>query len=230
MPTAPSAPGAVDAFLRAAGRVARLADVKGRLIFAIDATMSRQPTWDRASEIQGDMFEVARDVGGLGVQLVYFRGRGEFEASPWTANAAALGERMRTIRCRSGFTQVRRVLAHAVDEARLTNVKVLVLIGDCFEENEHAVFDTARALALCGVKAFLFHEGDDPDAGKVFREIARLTRGVYARFDRGAVERLRELLRAAAVYATGGAPALLDHGRRVGGETLKLARQLDGGS
>jgi hypothetical protein len=216
----------IAAFLDKAARTPTLAQVKGRLIFAVDATMSRQPTWDAATEIQSDMFEVAQSIGGLGVQLVYFRGRGEFEASEWTTTPAALAARMREVRTRSGFTQLRRVLAHAAEEARRTKVGALVYVGDNFEENPDVVAKEAGALALLGVPAFMFHEGDDPSAAAMFREIARLTHGVYARFNSGAARQLRDLLRAAAVYATGGGTALNRFAELTGGEVLRLARSI----
>ena len=213
----------IDKFLGRAARTPALSDVKGRLIFAVDATMSRQPTWDRATEIQSDMFEVAQSIGALGVQLVYFRGRGEFEVSPWTTTPAQLAAHMRDVTCRSGFTQLRCVLMHAAEEARRTRVGALVYIGDCFEENPDAVAKAAGVLALTGVPAFMFHEGNDAVASATFREVARLTRGIYARFDQGAARQLRELLRAAAAYATGGSIGLRELGGRVGGETARLA-------
>jgi hypothetical protein len=216
----------IAVFLDAASKTPTLAQVKGRLIFAVDATMSRQPTWDAATEIQSDMFEVAQSIGGLGVQLVYFRGRGEFEVSEWTTNPAALAGRMRGVGTRSGFTQLRRVLAHAVEEARRTKVGALVYVGDCFEENPDVVANEAGALALLGVPAFMFHEGDEPNAATVFREIARLTHGVYARFDSGSARQLRDLLRAAAVYAAGGGAALNRFAEIAGGEVLRLARSM----
>ncbi|HEY1613077.1 MAG TPA: hypothetical protein VGF97_05200 [Rhizomicrobium sp.] len=219
--------GEVDAFLRRADQIPALSEVRGRLIFAVDATMSRQRTWDSASEIQRDMFDVARAIGGIGMQLVFFRGRGEFDASRWTTNPAALAERMSRVSCRSGFTQICRVLKHAADEAGRTNVRTLVLIGDSFEENPQAALDAAGALALRGVRAFLFQEGDNPDATAVFREIARLTGGVHARFDSTSIGRLRDLLRAAAVYAAGGLPALHRYGDGVGGEVQRLMRGLE---
>jgi len=214
----------IDAFLAKAARVPALSQVKGRLIFAIDATMSRQPTWDRAAEIQTDMFEVAQGVGGLAVQLVYFRGIREFKASEWTTSPSALAERMRGVSCSSGATQLRRVLAHAAAEARRTKVGALVYIGDCFEESPDAAATEAAKLALLGIPAFMFHEGHDPTAAAVFGEIARLTHGVYARFDAGAARQLRDLLTAAAVYATGGGLALKNYGDKVGGEVLRLSR------
>lgn len=218
----------IDAFLKRAAKLPTLVQTKGRLIFAIDATLSRQPTWNRATEIQSDMFAVAQSIGGLAVQLVYFRGMGEFQASEWTASATALANRMRDVTCRSGFTQLRRVLAHATAEARQTKVGALVYVGDCFEEEMDSVVAEAANLAMLGVPAFMFHEGDDPRAAAAFREVARLTKGVYARFDSGAARQLRELLMAAAIYATGGAVALREHAKKKGGEVLRLSKAMDG--
>ena len=217
----------IDAFLKRAATLPAISQAKGRLIFAIDATMSRQPTWNRATEIQSDMFGVAQAIGGLAVQLIFFRGIGEFQASEWTASAQVLANRMRDVTCRSGFTQLRRVLEHATAEARQTKVGAVVYVGDCFEEDLDSVAANAASLALLGVPAFMFHEGDDPRAAAAFREVARLTKGVYARFDAGAAKQLRELLMAAAIYATGGAVALREHAKKKGGEALRLLQGMD---
>ena len=56
----------IEAFLRKAATVAPSAG-RGRLVFALDATMSRQPTWDLACELQAGMFAAAASVGGLSV-------------------------------------------------------------------------------------------------------------------------------------------------------------------
>ena len=66
----------------------------------------------------------------------------------------------------------------------------------------------AGELALLGVPMFLFQEGQDARAERTFREIARLTKGAWCRFDAGSAAQLRELLTAVAVYATGGQQAL----------------------
>ena len=227
LPAKPSQKGDIDAFLGRAAKLPSLAQTKGRLIFAIDATLSRQPTWTRATQIQSDMFAVAEGIGGLAVQLVYFRGHGEFRASDWTASPTVLANRMRDVSCRSGHTQLCRVLAHTVAEASRTKVGALVYVGDAFEEEPDAAAAEAGRLALLGVPAFMFHEGEDPHAGAVFRDIARLTKGVYARFDSGAAKQLRDLLMAAAIYATGGAVALREHARKKGGEFLRIADQMD---
>lgn len=228
LPAARSSSKEIDDFLEKAAQVPALSQVKGRLIFAIDATMSCQPSWDRAAEIQAEMFHVAQAMGGLAVQLVFFRGQGEFEASPWATTPAALADRMRAVSCRSGFTQLHRVLTHAADEATHAKIGALVYVGDCFEEDADQVAKAAGKLALLGVPAFMFHEGDHSDAQAVFREVARLTKGVYARFDHGAARRLRELLGAAAAYAAGGELALREYGERMGGEILRIAHSMSG--
>ena len=75
---------------------------------------------------------------------------------------------------------------------RTYKVQALVFVGDAMEEKLDDLCDAAGEL---GVPAFLFQEGDDPIAEQAFREIARLTRGAYCRFDPGAAHQLAELLR-----------------------------------
>jgi hypothetical protein len=203
-PPAPIGSGAmVDTFLERARRDPAVASSGSRLIFALDATMSRQPTWDLACRVQGEMFQAASGVG-LAVQLVYFRGFGECQASRWVVEPRALTELMSTIDCRGGQTQIGRVLRHVSSEARKSPVKVLIFVGDAMEEPIDHVCASAGELSLLGVKAFMFHEGHDPVAAQAFREIARLTGGAYARFDGKAPHALRDLLRAAAAYAAKG--------------------------
>ena len=55
----------------------------GRLVFALDATMSRQPTWDMACALQADMFREAASIGSLDIRLVYYRGFNECRATGW---------------------------------------------------------------------------------------------------------------------------------------------------
>jgi hypothetical protein len=180
----------------------------GRLIFALDATMSRQPTWDAACQLQGEMFREAAAIGGLQVQLVYYRGFNECRASGWVADAKRLAGLMTAISCRGGRTQIGKILAHARREAEKVKARVLVFVGDAMEEEVDDLGAAAGELGLRGVRAFMFQEGNDPVAEQAFREIARLTHGAYCRFDVGAAHQLRELLRAAAIYAAGGMRAL----------------------
>lgn len=180
----------------------------GRLIFAMDATMSRQPTWDMALALQADMFHAVKAVGGLDVQLVYFRGTGECRASRWVSDPDALAALMTRVACAGGFTQIGKVLSHARTEAGKKAVSALVYVGDCMEEDIDDLCGRAGELALLGVPVFLFQEGADARAEQAFREIARLTKGAYCRFDAGSAGQLRDLLAAVAVYAAGGRKAL----------------------
>jgi len=186
----------------------RTATGRGRLVFAMDATMSRQPTWDIALALQADMFQAVKAVGGLDVQLIYFRGAGECRASKWVSDPDALAALMTRVHCAGGYTQIRKVLSHARAEAGKRPVNALVYVGDCMEEDIDDLCGRAGELALLGVPVFLFQEGGDARAEKAFREIARLTKGAYCRFDAGSAAQLRELLSAVAVYAAGGRKAL----------------------
>jgi hypothetical protein len=200
---------------------------RGRLMFAMDATMSRAPTWDMALKLQGDMFGAVKEVGGLDVQLVYFRGMGECRASKWVSDPDALARLMTRVSCHGGLTQIGKVLTHAIDEAKKRKVNALVYVGDCMEEQVDRLCARAGELALLGVPVFLFQEGDNAAAQGAFREIARLTKGAYCRFDRGSAKQLRELLTAVAVYAAGGRKALQDlSGKQQGAGARLLLEQL----
>jgi hypothetical protein len=226
-PAAASARPEIDAFIARARTLAPTLEAgqRGRLIFALDATMSRQPTWDAACQLQGEMFREAAAIGGLEVQLVYYRGFNECRASGWVADGARLASLMSGISCRGGRTQIGKVLAHARRETEKMKAQALVFVGDAMEEAIDDLAAAAGELGLRGVPAFVFQEGDDPGAEQGFREIARLTRGAYCRFDVGAAHQLRELLRAAAAYAAGGMRALNDLSRR-GAGAQALLRQM----
>ena len=223
-PLPPAAPdGDVTDFI---ARIKTLAPVqtkgRGRLIFAMDATMSREPTWDMALGLQAEMFRAVKQIGGLDVQLVYFRGAGECRASKWVGDPDALARLMTTVRCLGGHTQIGKVLVHAAREAELKKVSAMVYVGDAMEENIDDVCARAGEVGLIGVPVFLFQEGGDPAAARAYKEIARLTKGAYCRFDAGSGRQLRELLSAVAVYAAGGRPAL----QRLGRETASAGAQL----
>jgi hypothetical protein len=209
----------IDAFLAQAKTIAPASEARGRLIFALDATMSRQPTWDLAVKLQSEMFDAAASIGGLAVQLVYFRGLGESRASPFVANAKTLRDLMVKIDCRGGNTQIRKVLAHVRREAEKQPVAALAYIGDAMEENPDALCQIAGEIGLLGVRCFMFHEGRDAAAKSTFREIARLTGGAYLPFNSASAAELRALLGAVATYAAGGLKAL-EKGSGAGAQLL----------
>jgi hypothetical protein len=211
-PAAASSRAEIDAFISRARTLAPPTEPgrRGRLIFSLDATMSRQPTWDTACRLQGEMFREAAAVGGLDVQLVYYRGFNECRASGWVSDGGRMADLMARIDCRGGHTQIGKLLAHARRETAKAKVQAMVFVGDAMEEAVDDLAAAAGELGLLGVPALMFHEGSDPVAERAFREIARLTRGAYCRFDTGAADVLKELLRAAAIYAAGGIRALND--------------------
>lgn len=220
-----SSPAAVDAFLEQIAGLPAVAE-RGRLLFAIDATASRETTWDHASHIQAQMFTEAGKLGGLAMQLLYYRGYGEFHASDWRCEPTGLQREMTGVRCRAGHTQIEKVLRHALAQARQGRVDALVFIGDAVEEDVQQLAGLAGELALFNVPCFLFHEGRDPHAAQVFRMIARLTRGASCSFDAGSAQQLRDLLAAVAVYAAGGHQALSRLAHR-GGTIQGLLQQLN---
>jgi len=199
----------------------------GRLIFALDATASRQPSWDRACQIQGDMFHATDKLGGLEVQLCFYRGFGEFRVGPWYSSSEALVKRMTSVFCLGGLTQIGKVLRHVQKEARQSKVNALVFIGDSVEENPDHLSHLAGQLGILGVPAFLFHEGRDPRTIQVFQHIAKLTRGASCPFDQASAAQLRDLLSAVAVYATGGWRALERFSSGRDGAVKQLTRQLE---
>jgi hypothetical protein len=182
---------------------------KGRLIFALDATMSRQPTWDMACTLQADMFREAASLGSLDIRLVYYRGYNECRATGWISDSTKLAGLMSKIDCRGGNTQIGKVLTEARREATSSGVRAVVFVGDAMEEKVDELCAKAGELGMLKVPMFMFQEGHDAAAEQAFREIARLTGGAWCRFDPGAAAQLRELLRAAAAYAAGGREALL---------------------
>ncbi len=195
---------------------------RGRLIFAMDATMSREPAWDDACQIQGEMFKETALLGGLDVQLVYYRGFGECRASKWVGDPNALLRLMTSVSCRAGRTQIEKVLSHARRETGRRKVDAVVFVGDALEENVDELGQRAGELGVLGVPVFVFHEGGNPAVRRAFEEIARLSGGAYCPFDAGSARQLSELLRAVAVYAAGGRNALLEFGDRSASKQVHL--------
>ena len=202
--------GEVAAFLSKAKLVRKAQEARGlkpasgQLLFALDATMSRQPTWDVACSLQKEMFEVAETHGGLACQLVYFRGTSECRASRWTRSAADMIGWMERFDCRAGRTQIGRILQHVKNEVQETKIDAVVYVGDCLEEDPDVIVGLAGDIALKGVPVFVFQEGHDAMAAHVFKAIARLTGGAYGQFDAGAKVKLADYLKGIAAYAASG--------------------------
>lgn len=182
----------------------------GRLIFAMDATLSRAPSWDMATHIQNEMFDSTANLGGLTIQLCYFKGYREFTAPAWCSNGDDLRKQMARVRCAGGQTQIQRVLRHCLDENRRQKIQALIFVGDAMEENADSLCELAGQMGINKIPAFVFQEGVDAATRRTFQEIARLSGGAYAPFNLASADELKSLLSAVAVYAAGGSKALMN--------------------
>lgn len=189
--------------------LAKPVDSRARLIFSMDATASRQATWDQAAQLQGEMFVKTRGIGDLDVQLVYYRGMGECRASGWVNNSKSLLKLMQSVHCVAGTTQIERVIRHTVAEAENTPVQAVVFVGDCVEEDEEKLFKLVGKLKILATPMFIFQEGNDHVASRVFARMADISGGAHCRFDQNSAKQLGDLLNAVAAYAAGGRNALL---------------------
>jgi len=200
---------------------------RGKLIFALDATNSRQATWEQACSIQSTMFDVAAGHGGLDLKLVFYQGYDSCKASAWTNNTGELRNWMRAVSCEGGQTQIERVLNHALSMAATGRVDALVFVGDAVEEVSQRLYDLSQALGERRVPIFIFQEGHDPAATIVFARMASLSGGAHLTFDLASLNRLKDLLGAVAVYASGGHVALEQYAQRSrNSEVLKLTSQI----
>jgi hypothetical protein len=189
----------------------RVNPARARVVVGIDATASREETWDLATGLTAQMFEAAA-AGNLDIQLVYYRGYGECVASRWLSDAPSLIAAMRRVRCEAGHTQIGRVLDHVRKENAREKVAALVLISDACEEDAGDLFTRATELS---VPAFMFQEGASKETRRIYEEIARITGGAHCTFDAGAAQRLADLLKAVAAFASGGAKALANQNSEV---------------
>lgn len=199
---------------------------KGRLVFAMDATASREPTWDRACHLQAEMFSAADSLGGLRVQLCYYRGFNEFHASGWCEQTSQLLAEMTSAKCLGGHTQIRRVLAHFSAENKRQKIQAGVFVGDAIEEDADELCHQAGQMGVLGIPLFMFHEGKNPRVSSVFKQMAQLSGGAYAPFDLDSASQLKNLLAAVAIYAAGGHKALRDFGKNSNPEVTRLLKQL----
>ena len=207
MPKPPSIKTSVNDFLREAHDQAITKATSARLIFAMDATASREPTWDLATSLHAELFNIA-SATRLDVQLVYYRGLDDFFVSGWNKEPRSLLGEMQNVRCRGGRTQILRVLQHARRQIANEKTEAVVFVGDCCEESPNEIYACAGELGLFRLPVFVFQEGNDPHARQVFKQIAARSRGAYARFTPGSARELAALLGAVVAYATNGKDAV----------------------
>lgn len=169
----------------------------------IDATGSREESWEQAQTAQLRMF---KDLGGLKalqLRLLQFGG-GKLTDYGWQGDALKAAKKMAAVRCRQGLTQFIPALeAFAADGKK---ADALILIGDAFEESDNVALLPSWNLRDRGTRVFCFREGDDPVAASAFSTIAETTGGRSIKL--GDELPLADLCSGAALLAAGGQDAL----------------------
>lgn len=170
-----------------------------KLLFSMDATASRQPSWDVAQKITLSMFDVIP--GGLKIALAYHSAGRLQTVTEFRDDAGYFKDQIAAVRCQAGNTALCEILDTACDTPGLSS---LIYIGDCFEERFETAVALAQRLKEKGVPCFIFQEGDDFRAADAFKAIAEITGGAVFPFEMDSLVRVREKLDAIAAYAAGG--------------------------
>ena len=204
----------------------RTEPTRPRLVFGFDATASREPAWAVARQVTDALVRALP--GELDVALAVHGGSWLHTFTDFTANPATLRDRAAAIECIAGRTQMLPILSRAL---AAPGVRVVIYIGDVFEESPGRGRKLADAMGQAGIKLFVLHDVADWIArrdGDLFADLAHRTGGCVLPFDATAPARLRELLAAVAVYAVGGT-ALLEEKRKEMPGAVVLLRHLGGG-
>jgi hypothetical protein len=146
--------------------------------------------------------------GELDVALAVHGGGMLHTFTPFTSDANALRDRAAGIRCIAGTTRLLPILKRSLDAP---GVRVVVYIGDVFEEAPVRGRQLADIMGLKGIRLIVLHDTADWHArrdAELFADLARRTGGCLLPFDADAPDRLRDLLAAIAVYAVGGTELL----------------------
>ena len=165
---------------------------RGRLIYGVDATASRQAAWIVARDLQAKMFISAGLVGTLTLQLVFYGG-GVCRASRWASRGEDLARWMSAIECKAGPTQIEKVLRHALREHERSPVQGLTFIGDAQEEDLGVLVGLADELGAAGVPLHMYQEGNDAAVRKAFRLLALKAGGTYSTFNPAVPETIERL-------------------------------------
>ena len=183
----------------------------GRLIFAIDLTRSRKACLQQARIATAAMFETIRNIGGIAIKLVYFRGYDECRATNGFLDAALLSRSMLRLSCEHGETQIGRVLRMVLAEKQ--EISGVVYIGDECEEDGDELVRLAVQLGQRSLPLFMFHECSDKkrfavEVKPLFKRMAEASGGVYVEFapDSGLI--LNELLAGIAAFSAAGTAGL----------------------
>jgi hypothetical protein len=203
-----------------APRLPAVAVTRPRLIFGFDATASREPAWATARSVTDALVKALP--GELDVALAVHGGSLLHTFTAFTSDPKTLRDRAAGISCIAGMTRLLPILSRALSNP---GVRVVIYIGDVFEESPDRGRKLADAMGLKGIKLIVLHDTTDWNAkrdGEVFLDLARRTGGCVLPFDANAPARLRELLAAVAVYAVGGSEMLEEKREELPGAVLLL--------
>jgi hypothetical protein len=176
--------------------------VRPRLVFAVDATASREPAWAAARQVTDTLVKALP--GELDVALAVHGGSRVHIFSAFTSDATTLRDRAAGVACEAGLTRLLPILSASLKQPA---VRVVIYIGDVFEESVVQGRRLADAMGAQGIRLIVLHDTADPGArrdAEMFWDLAKRTGGCVLPFDANASERLRDLLSAVAVYAVGG--------------------------
>jgi len=201
-------------------RLPATAPERPRLIFGFDATASREPAWATARTVTDALVKALP--GELDVALAVHGGSMLHTFTAFASDPKTLRDRAAGITCIAGMTRLLPILSRALSNP---GVRVVVYIGDVFEESPVRGRKLADAMGLKGIKLIVLHDTSDWNAkrdAEVFLDLARRTGGCVLPFDANAPARLRELLAAVAVYAVGGTEMLQEKQTELPGAVLLL--------
>ncbi len=173
-----------------------------RLVFAVDATASREPAWAAARQVTDALVQALP--GELDVALAVHGGSRVHTFTGFTSDARTLRDRAAGVTCQAGSTRLLPILSASLKQPA---VRVVVYIGDVLEESLAHGRPLADQMGAQGIKLFVLHDTADRSAqryAEVFWDLAKRTGGCVLPFDPSAPGRLRDLLSAMAVYAVGG--------------------------
>jgi hypothetical protein len=140
----------------------------------------------------------------LDVALAVHGGSRVHTFTAFTSDANTLRDRAAGVSCAAGATRLLPILSASLKRPA---VRVVIYIGDVFEESILQGRQLADAMGARGTKLIVLHDTADPSArrdAEVFWDLARRTGGCVLPFDPSASGRLRDILSAVAVYAVGG--------------------------
>src|SRR5271165_2696119 len=191
-----------------------------RLVFAVDATASREPAWAAARRVTDALVKALP--GELDVALAVHGGSRVHTFTAFTNDARTLRDRAAGVSCQAGMTRLLPILATTLKQQ---SVRVVIYIGDVFEESLPHGRDLADSLGARGTKLIVLHDTSDNGArrdAEIFWDLAKRTGGCVLPFNANTPDRLRDILSAVAVYAVGGEKLLRERRHALPGAVALL--------